>query len=317
MIGTTLNEIHARIEEFASETGEYYLTCARYGDRPVPASNLWFDSRATARVAARATEQYRDALRGYDPRLPHYDIVVSQETQPLVATDDRNDRRPMGDSDPEGWTLTEPVLDSASARRGAGTPVSPGHRGRIEFCHRVAATVFEALSNAGYDGVETSVMDAYFHLAESVPDPDELCLCLLEAMAAELNEALAPDEQAEVLAGAAARLDPAEPDENPVVATLERLEDRKILEGYTRPRQGRDVDGGARGVVVHVEGYALSPREGRLPVLPVVVELARRRLDRSPPPLRVADAGREWEIEFREAGDSAPDGLVSVPIQRA
>ncbi|MFB6227454.1 MAG: hypothetical protein ABEH88_02535, partial [Halobacteriales archaeon] len=210
MIGTTLNDIHARIEELASETGEYYLTCARYGDRPVPASNLWFESRATARVAARATEQYRDALRRYDPRLPHYDIVVSQETQPLVATDDRNDRRPMDDSDPEAWTLTEPVLDSASARRGAGTSASPGHRGRIEFCHRVAAAVFETLSNAGYDSVETAVMDAYFDLAEAVTDPDGLCLCLLEGMSAELNEGLMPDEQAEVLAGAAARLEPTE-----------------------------------------------------------------------------------------------------------
>ena len=40
MIGTTLTEIRDHIESLASDDGEYYLVCARYGDRPVPASDL-------------------------------------------------------------------------------------------------------------------------------------------------------------------------------------------------------------------------------------------------------------------------------------
>lgn len=315
MVETTLNDIHARIEELASETGEYYLTCARYGDRPVPASNLWFDSRATARVAARAAEQYRDALRRYDPRLPCYDIVVSQDSRSVVSTDREDDRRSMLDSAPEEWTLTEPVLDTASAGRGTRTVPSARRRGRIEFCHRVAAAVFETLSNAGHDGVETAIMDAYFDLAKAIADPDELCLCLLEGMAAELDGGLTPDEQAEVLAGAAARLEPAEATEDPLVATLERLEDRELLGAYTRPRQPGDGDGGTRAVVVHVSEYALSPQEGRLPVLPVVIELARRRLDGSLPSLRAVDADCGWEIEISTTANPASAGLVSAPIR--
>jgi hypothetical protein len=315
MIGTTLNDIHARIEELASETGEYYLTCARYGDRPVPASNLRFDSRATARVAARATEQYRDALRRYDPRLPHYDIVVSQGTRPLVVTEERNDRRPMGDSNPEAWTLTEPVLDSASAGRGTRSPASPGDRGRIEFCHRVAAAVFETLSNAGYDSVKTAIMDAYFDLAEAVTDPDDLCLCLLEGMAVELDSGLTPDEQTEVLAGAAARLDPVETVGNPLVATLDRLENRELLGAYTRPQQP-ERDDETRAIGLRVSEYALSPRDGSLPVLPIALGITRRRPDRLPPPLRVVDVSDGWEIRI-DASSERPTGLVSAPIQKA
>jgi hypothetical protein len=221
MIGTTLNDIHAHIEELASEGSEYYLACARYGDRPVPASGLRFESRATARLAARATEQYRATLRRYDPRLPHYDIVVCQDSRVTERTRHRRDRRRMLASDPEEWALSEPVLDTGSDE----------HRRRIEFCHRVAAAVFEALSSAGHDAVETAVMDAYFDLAETVPDREELCLCLLESMAAALDGRLAPGEQAEVLAGAAARLDPGGDAGEPIAATLERLEGVGIVAG--------------------------------------------------------------------------------------
>ncbi|WP_419181072.1 DUF7551 domain-containing protein [Haloarcula halobia] len=54
----------------------------------------------------------------------------------------------------------------------------------MEFCHRVAAGVFESLYQFGYRDVETAVMGVYLDLAESVGDPDELCLCLLESRAA-------------------------------------------------------------------------------------------------------------------------------------
>jgi len=70
--------LRRRIEALASERGEYYLVCSRYGDRPVPADGCRFESRAVARRAARLTEEYRSALRRYDPALPQYDIVVRQ-----------------------------------------------------------------------------------------------------------------------------------------------------------------------------------------------------------------------------------------------
>lgn len=73
-----LCRLRERIEALASDRGEYYLICGRYGDRPVPADACRFESRTAARRAARVTEEYRAALRNYDPALPQYDIVVSQ-----------------------------------------------------------------------------------------------------------------------------------------------------------------------------------------------------------------------------------------------
>ena len=77
-----LVELRTRVEALASPTGEYVLRCRRLGDRPVPAAGLRFESRPAARVAARITEQYRAALRRYDPTLPRYDVVVHQECPP-------------------------------------------------------------------------------------------------------------------------------------------------------------------------------------------------------------------------------------------
>jgi len=71
MVGTTLTEIHEHIESLTSDDGEYYLVCARYGDRPVP---VRFDTRETVRTAAQATTRYRQALRRYDPQVPYYGL---------------------------------------------------------------------------------------------------------------------------------------------------------------------------------------------------------------------------------------------------
>jgi len=76
MVGTT-TEKFASIERLASDDGAYYVVCARSGERPVrsPASG----SRPAGRGGRpQATEQYRAALRRYDPRLPFYDPIVCQ-----------------------------------------------------------------------------------------------------------------------------------------------------------------------------------------------------------------------------------------------
>lgn len=303
MVGTTLAEIRDHIEALASETGEYHLACARYGDRPVPASNLRFADRVTARAAARATEQYRSALRRYDPQVPYYDIVVCQEVDVAPRTTSPRDRLAAATSSEDDWSLSEPVINTST----------PDRDDLVEFCHRVAATVFETLSDHGHAAVESAVMDAYFDLAERLSSPDGLCLCLLESMASELDQRLSADEQAAVLREAAARLPPAEPGDRPISATLSLLEEHGILGSYTlSPSSGVSGDG-SRSVVVRLSEYALTPRHGHLPLLPLALELYRHRPDAPSPSIAVA---REdgWQLTIARSGDSEPSGLVRAPI---
>ncbi|MBX0297144.1 DUF7551 domain-containing protein [Haloarcula nitratireducens] len=302
MVGTTLAELRDRIETLASPDGEYYLVCARTGDRPVPAAEARFGSRSTAQRAARATEQYRRALRRYDPRLPHYDVVVCQAVEPHVAGERR-----AGDS-------TEDVpadTDSEDA------PAEPTRRRRIDLCHSVAAAVFETLSAAGHDAVESAVMDTYFDLAETVDDLDDLCVCLLESMATELDRRLSPDERADVLADAAGRLPPVDPARRPIPAAFSHLRDRGLLDGYVESPPSVDADGGTRSVVVRLSGYVLSPRNGRLPVLPLVLALYRGADDWPPTALRAARVDGDWRLTLVFARDGGPEGLASVPIRPA
>jgi hypothetical protein len=300
MVGTTLVDIRDHIEALASPDGEYYLVCARTGDRPVPAAGLRFETRQTARNAARATEQYRAALREYDPRLPYYDVVVSQANGAGASTPTTGSRSRDGVPATPGR-----VFDDAAA----------SHRDLVEFCHRVAAAVFETLSDGGYDDVETAVMDAYFDHAETVADPDELCLCLLESMAAELDAGLSPAEQAAVIETAATRLPPTESASRPVSATFDHLQDRGLVGGYVRSPWSVDLAEGTRSVVVRVSEYALSPRGGRLPVLPIALALSRRQADWHPSSLRVADAEDGWRLTVVLAREAEPQGLASAPIQ--
>jgi len=274
MIGTTLLDIRGRIESLASGDGEFYLRCARTGDRPVPTSGLRFPDRGRAREAATATEQYRAALRRYDPAVPTYDVIVCQERRPGDAGTGANETR--------GQT------------RPSGTDV-----GRVEFCHRAAAAVFETLSSRGYDAVESAVMDAYLSVAERLRSPDGLCLCLVESMATELQARLDPGEQAAVLSAAAARLDvdsgePAAAGPAAVGSALSRLRTVGLLGGYVYPVRGK---GGRRGTAL-LAGYALSPRDGRLPLLPVLLEL--HRSGRGWVPVSVSESEPEggWRLEL-------------------
>ena len=305
MIGTTLGDIRDHIEALASEGGEYALICGRYGDRPVPAAGLRFDSRPTARAAAQATEQYRAALRRYDPRLPHYDVIVQQACRPQSVTEQPRQHPSdtgVDDQDRSGLGLETEQQD-------------PERRELAEFCHRVAATIFEALSEQGYEALETAVMDAYFDLAETIFNPDDLCLCLLESMATELDTQLDPAEQRDVLSGAAERLPTPRAAEEPIKATFTRLQDRGVLGSYTRSPWSIALDDGTRSVVVQLSEYALSPQNGRLPILPVVLDLYRWPLDRSPSAVHVVDAGESWRIRLVLASESEPEGLASARIQ--
>jgi len=300
MVGMTLAEIRTYIQTLASSDGEYYVICGCTGDRPVPADGKRFTDRATARSAARATEQYRNALRRHDPRVPHYGLIVCQDTGQTTRSGQ------FGPQDRRQGTLSEPVLDKQS--------VTVNRQSRVEFCHRVAGAVFETLSQDGHDDIERAVMDAYFQLAETV-EPDELCLCLLESMATELDDGPDASERADVLDGAATRLGPHDTTDKPLDATLSHLQARGLIGGFTRSPRSVDLDRGARSVVVQLSDYALSPREGRLPVLPLVLELYRRQPAQRPAALQVEKRENGWRCTFGVAETAEPAGLISALIE--
>ncbi|QAU12030.1 hypothetical protein EKH57_04310 [Halorubrum sp. BOL3-1] len=300
MIGTTLAEIRGHIESLASDDGEYYLVCARYGDRPVPASNLRFDTRATARAAAQATTQYRQALRRYDPQVPYYDIVACQAVS--VRTRCVRIERLRCDSQstyPEA--LAEPVVNRSPSVA----------RELVEFCHRVAAAVFETLSEHGYDAVESAIMDAYFAHAEELSDPDRLCIRLLESMAVELADGLDPSEQVAFLSAAAERLEhgPGDATGSPTRSLGEQSVDESLsaLRNaglYRRSTRVIDAEAGERSaeLVVEVSGYALRPSDGRLPLLPIALTV--HRCDDAWIPTRVDASEDSVQIAFRPIEDS-------------
>lgn len=76
MAESTLTALRATVESLAAADGRYRVVGGRRGEEPVPARGLRFESRAAADRAARAAEEYRAALREYDPRLPAYDLEV-------------------------------------------------------------------------------------------------------------------------------------------------------------------------------------------------------------------------------------------------
>jgi len=301
MVGPTLIDIREHIEALATEDGQYYLRCGRMGDRPVPAAGTQFPDRATARAAVRATEQYRSALRRYDPQVPFYDLIVCEETaQETTVAHERNSET---DSPPD--RLSEPDLTNSA---------TPERHDLVEFCHRVAGAVFETLSESGYDSVEGAVMDAYFELAETVGDPGELCLCLLESMASELDERLSPADQAELLADAATRLESPSEDGDSLERSLTALQQRGVIESYTRSPYSVDLDGGAGAVVVKISGYALSAQDDRLPVLPLTLELCRHHAGQSPESVQVTAVDGDWQLTFVLANTGDRNGLVNAPI---
>jgi len=299
MVGPTLVDIREHIETLATSDGRYYVACGRTGDRPVPATGSRFPDRATARAAARATEQYRSALRRYDPQVPFYDLIVCEES-------------PRDGVLTPGWNSGS---ETPQRRQSVCTEnTTPERRELVEFCHRVAGAVFESLPETGYDSVERAVMDTYFELAERVGDLDELCLCLLESLAGELDERLSPADQAEVLADAAVRLETQTDGDGSLDGTLDALKRHGFLESYTRSPHGGERDGETGPVVVQVSGYALSAQNDRLPVLPLTLELYRHHAERPPRSVAVRTVDEGWQLTVVRGDAGAHGGLVSAPI---
>lgn len=234
MVGRTLDEIRERLVGYACDDGPYYLACARTGERPIPSGEHRFPDRESATQAADLVDAYRAELRQYDPRLPHRDVIVRQL--------------------PRGTDEAENVH----------TPTD-----RSEFCHEVAAAVFETLSGGGFRDAERAVMDTYLDAAETVDDPDDLCLLLLRSMGAVLDEALSVHEQEVVLNRAAGRLDPVAAPDDALTDSLDSVAAAGLLDAY-------HVDGPGDSSTVALDGYALG-RGRRVLTLPLAVELLRRR----------------------------------------
>ena len=285
MIGTTLSDIRRHIETLAAPTGDYYLVCGRTGDRPVPADGLSFDCRPTARAAATATEQYRTALRRYDPQLPCYDVIVCQRSTAVRSPED-----------PQCRLSTE--------------------HSTVDFCHTVAGVVFETIADSSHANLQSAVMDRYLTLAETIANPDELCLRLIEALATELDSGLSPTEQAAVLRAAADRLSTPSTvsSVDPLEAALDSLQSVSMLEGYAVDCQS--VRCASTQWELTLEGYSLGHAD-RVVTLPLVVECFRRL---SAVDLRITGVKRttstppSWRLTLTAtvAGSSGPLSVVGV-----
>lgn len=316
MIGTTLGEIRDHIESLATPAGQYYLVCGRTRDRPVPADDLYFETRTSARAAVRATEQYRAALRQYDPQVPYYDVIVCEE-------------RPDGPSPTNGRVhssethLTEdPACAHTTGERSSGPATARAEtQSVVGFCHTVAGVLFEAIADSGHTDLESAILDTYFEIAETIDRPDELCLRLLESVAMELDAALDPAEQATLLAAAAADLPASSLEDSaaggPLDRALTRLRTSGLLEAYRVERRGTDLDAAERSWEVTLENYALGENAERIVTLPIVVELVHR-LSTSSVTIPDAeqldgDAPASWRLTVGTETTNQSRSLVCVP----
>lgn len=261
MVGTTLREIRQHIERLASDDGSYYVVGARSGVRPVPVAGQRFATRTDAADAARATEQYRAALRRYDPQLPFFDPIVSQDRTADADRGHHGSDRPVGEIE-----LQSSVDENRRDRN--DDPL-------IGFCHDVSGAVFEALSAADHRAAERAIMETYLAAAEATTDRNTLCLVLLETMASELEQHLSATERTQLLRAAAANLSPVEAAADPVDASLAFLNSLSLIREYGVTR---DSDGptGGDAWTVSLRGYAIECGEQRFPTLPIGIDIVRR-----------------------------------------
>ncbi|WP_438359930.1 DUF7551 domain-containing protein [Halomarina ordinaria] len=281
-MGNTLRTIRRRIDAHSTPTGRFFVRCARTGERPVPVATARFLDRETAVAAARLASAYRSELRRYDPGVRWHDLVVC-----------------------ESVGRTADATAPARADRTRNDPL-------VEFCHEVAATVFEALSAGPHRRVERAAMDAYLEHAESVTDPDDLCLTLLVAIARALDEHLAPGEQAAVLRAAADRLDGSDAPQTtrPLTAAFDDLRRVALIDDY-EVEPGRAVDG--RRWTVRVDGYALAAEEDGLPTLPIVVDLLRTLPRDDVTVTEASRIGGDWSLTLVVGGSRCrPRALARV-----
>ncbi|EFW91418.1 hypothetical protein ZOD2009_14966 [Haladaptatus paucihalophilus DX253] len=301
MVGNTLHDIRRHVESLATDGGTYRIVCGRTGTSPVPIAGQRFESRDTAQTALRFAEQYRAALRRYDPHLPYHDLIVCETPR---GSDAARDATPP---------FQRPTLQR-SARSVGGDSVTD-HQPLIDFCHDVTGALFETLATEGFAAVERAVMDVYLDAAESISDRDEFCLILLESMVEELTDRLSADEQARVLASAAARLPPTVDDGATIETVLEYLVSVSIVSDYRLTSMDDAVS--PRAWLVRLSEYALQGDERYLPTLPLAIELRRIYPESvSIEWARSVDAD-DWELclSVRSPTESDGTGLLRAAVR--
>ncbi|MDS0293320.1 DUF7551 domain-containing protein [Halogeometricum luteum] len=285
MVGGTLRDIRAHVSGLAAPTGPYAVVCARTAREPVPLAGERFDSREDAERAADVADEYHSALRRYDPEAPRHHLVVRDAAGPPAP------------------------------RSNADSDVRLRY---VALCHDVSGAVFEALSETGFRTAESAAMETYLTLAEVVEDRDDFCLTMLWSAMNELDVRLDAADQRTVVDAAAGLLGGATPEgrTEPTVGsalerTLARLDEASFVDGY-------DVaacPGGDAWEATFAD-YALAERTGRLPTLPIAVDLVRRLPDR---PVAFTEAtplaDRRWRlrvetVDSEESSDRC--GLVSL-----
>jgi hypothetical protein len=133
-------------------------------------------------------------------------------------------------------------------------------------------------------------------------------------MAGELARALSPTKQAAVLARAASKLETQSVGDQPIAAACADLRRHGVVEDACRSPWSVSATE-TKEIVVELAGYALSARENRLPILPIIVDCFGRGLDRAPTATRVERIDDGWELTFVFGTDGVSDGLASAPIQ--
>lgn len=306
MVGTTLVEIRDHIETLSATDGEFLIRCGRTGDQPVPVHGLRFEKRSTARSAAHAASQYRIALRQYDPQLAYYELIVCQET--ARVTEPRLERCSLvGSQQVKTQTRSDSALNHKRDKQ---------HCSRlVEFCHTAAATVFETLSKCGYDTVENAVMDTYFEFGETVGNPNELCLCILESMSSELDQHLSHADHNKVIKAAAQPESPPN-NQSPLDTALTSLRRQEVITRCTHSPKSTiiDADDGVGIAIVQVSGYVLSAQDDHLPVLPLTHELCRHCTEELPQSVQVTAVDDGWQLMFTLTNKRNQDGLIRSPI---
>ena len=283
MVGSTLRKIRYRIETLSSPDGRYRVVCGRTGTSPVPVIGQRFPDRAAAEEAAETAATYRSVLRRWDPRAPWYDFITCEVSPSSASGPARADARA---STSGGSTLTA-------------------------FCHDAAAAVFQTLSARGHGGVERAIVDAYCERADEVADPDDLCVHLLGTLAHEIDARLAPAERRALVRDAASHLGAVDAEPAPLDAAFRRLQTVELVDEYTVRQTGDDE----RSWTVTVGQYALSDRDGRLPTLPIGLDLCRR-LSGPGPSLSGVDRldAHTWRFDVTAAGHGPEPGLVGAPV---
>ncbi|KAB1196717.1 MULTISPECIES: hypothetical protein [Haloferax] len=305
MVGGTLRDIRAEIQSLSCPDGDYEVVCGRSGIAPSAVAGLAFPDRLAAGEAADLAGTYRATLRRYDPSIPFDDPLVHEVSPtpipPLATTPEDKHTR---------YTL---------------------------FCHDIAGAVFESLSALGHREVESAAMETYLTLAEVVGDESDFCLTMVWSLMSEMDVRLSVAEQTAIVEHTAELFAPVRTP-NPVGATLRLLESVGFLEGYSvrpvptgeredvnddrdRTTGERDEPGVERGGderrcwELTFGEYALAERTGRIPTLPIAIDLLRRVRSQSVQFVEgEALSDSRWRLCLETCQTGSSDGLVSVEV---